>query len=73
MRGFEDFFWWPMTLVIAILGVFFLYTVIVWGPVKLYADAECLRLGYPKAQVSIGLERYCTTLDGSVTVKVTHQ
>ena len=47
--------------------------VVVYIPVALYADAECLKAGYPKARVSIGLDRYCTTLDGAVTVKVQKQ
>lgn len=46
------------------------YALLAYFPVELYAEAECLRNGYPKAQVSIGLERYCTTLDGLVSVKV---
>ena len=50
---------------------FLFYILFVILPVSLYAEAECLRLGYPKAAVTIGLERYCITLDGQVTVKVT--
>ena len=57
----------------ALIGAFFLYMLFVVTPVMLYTDAECLRKGYPKAHVSIGLERYCSTLDGAVTVNVTKQ
>ena len=49
---------------------FLLFAIFVYQPVSLYAEAECLRLGYPKAKVSVGLERYCITLDGAVTVRV---
>ena len=42
-------------------------------PVSLYADAECLKKGYPKAHVTFRLERYCSTLDGAVTVEVDKQ
>lgn len=42
----------------------------VYLPVFLYTDAMCLRMGYPKSDVSIGLEKYCITLDGDVTVNV---
>lgn len=47
--------------------------VFVYLPVTLYAEAECLREGYPGYRVSIGLERYCMNLDGTVTVKVDKQ
>lgn len=36
-------------------------------PVTLYAEADCLKKGYPEARVTIGLERYCLNLDGLVT------
>ena len=49
---------------------FILYIVLVGGPTYLSAEAECLRKGYPKAAISIGMERYCMNLDGSITVKV---
>lgn len=49
------------------------YTMFILCPVSIYAQSECLRNGYPNAYVTIGLERYCSTLDGSVTVKVVRQ
>ena len=57
----------------AMLGavvLFFLYVLFVIMPVTMYAEAKCLRSGFPSAHVTVGLERYCSTLDGSVTVKV---
>lgn len=42
-------------------------------PATLHAQAECLSEGYPRAHVTYKLERYCSTLDGAVTVKVTKQ
>ena len=53
-----------------VVGVFMLYCLFIYTPVKMYTGAECLRKGYPKAMVSVGLERYCTNLDGSVTINV---
>ena len=50
--------------------LFFFYMIIFVAPVSFYTQAECLRNGYPKAKVSIGLERYCMNLDGTVTVRV---
>ena len=47
------------------------YVVFIMVPVMMYAESECLRAGYPKYYVSVGLERYCSNLDGAVTVKVT--
>lgn len=55
-------------LLITILAVIFIYM-----PVLLYTEAECIRKGYPKAYVSVGLERYCSNLEGSVIVKVDKQ
>ena len=48
----------------------FLYMVVIGIPVMMYTEAECLRNGYPKYSVSIGLERYCMNLQGTVTVRV---
>ena len=56
---------------IAVAILFAAYSAFVFLPVHLYAEAECLRNGYPKAYVTVGLERYCATLDGAVTVKIT--
>ena len=44
--------------------------IFVYLSVDLYTQAECLRNGYPKHAISVGLERYCMNLTGSVTVKV---
>ena len=52
---------------------FFAYLIFVMMPVMAYAEAECLRNGYPKAHVTVGLERYCSNFDGAVTVKVKKQ
>ena len=57
---------------VAFVG-FMAFLFFVWAPVMMYAEAECLRTGYPKAYVTVGLERYCSTLDGAVTVRVTKQ
>jgi hypothetical protein len=62
-----------MTVVVAVFGLFVLFLVLVIMPVSFYTEAECLRNGYPKANVTIGLERYCSTLDGAVTVTVKKQ
>ena len=50
--------------------LFALYVIFVLAPVSMWAEAKCLRNGYPKAATTIGLETYCMNLDGSVTVKV---
>lgn len=49
---------------------FLVYALLVVMPVQLYADAKCLKNGYPKAEVTIGLEMYCMNMDGAITVKV---
>jgi hypothetical protein len=36
----------------------------------MWTNRECLLKGYPEHRVSITLERYCLTLDGSVQVRV---
>lgn len=55
-------------VIIALLCL--VYVIFVVAPVILYTQAECLRKGYPKAYVTVGLERYCSTLDGAVTIQV---
>ena len=59
-----------VVLTVGGLVLFFLYTLFVYTPVSLWAQAKCLRNGYPKSSVSVGLESYCMNLDGSVTVRV---
>ena len=61
-------FWLVITLCCVILGSMLVYT-----PVLLYTEAECLRNGYPESRVTVGLERYCINLDGSVNVRVDKQ
>jgi len=62
-----------ISIIVLIFVFFVLYTVFIWLPVSLYAEAECLSEGYPESIVSIGLERYCMTLDGVITIKVNKQ
>lgn len=57
-------------LLLGPLVLVFLWLMFVMVPVMIYTEAECLRNGYPKYHVSIGLERYCSNFDGAVTVKV---
>ncbi len=59
--------------IVGFIVLFVVYTTFVIVPVIFYTEAECLRNGYPRSRVTIGLERYCLTLDGAVTVKVTKQ
>jgi len=54
----------------AILFVFVFILMFVYLPVGLYAEAKCLEKGYPKSEVTVGLETYCMNLGGTVTVKV---
>ena len=61
------------TAALTVIFSFMIYVMLIWMPVSLYAEAECLKQGYPEAIVSIGLERYCTTLDGMVTTRVDKQ
>lgn len=55
------------------IALFAVYCIFVYVPVTIYTEAECLREGYPEYRVSVGLERYCMTLDGAITVKVDKQ
>lgn len=55
---------------LGILVVFSMYLMLVVMPVALYTEAQCLELGYPKFNVTIGLSRYCTNFEGAVTMKV---
>jgi len=56
-----------------LIGLSVAYTFFIWTPVSIYTEAECLREGYPEHRVSVGLERYCMTLDGTITVRVDKQ
>ena len=53
--------------------LFALYLLFIWTPVTMYNDADCLNQGYPEGRVSVGLKRYCMSLDGAVTVIVDKQ
>ena len=67
---FEELGIWAFGIfVVTVIGIVII-VLFLYLPVQLYTEAECLRKGYPKASVTIGLERYCLTLDGAVTVKV---
>ena len=53
-----------------IIFIFWAYFSFLILPTAFFTQAECLRNGYPTYVVTIGLERYCTTLDGAVIVEV---
>ena len=67
MDKFLDYF---IPSIFIFIGLVMAYILFVLTPLSLYADAKCLRNGYPKSYVTVGLETYCSTLDGAVTVKV---
>jgi len=54
-------------------ALFMAYVLFIFLPVSIYTEAECLRNGYPNHYVSIGLERYCSNLEGAVTVRIKKQ
>lgn len=56
-----------------VLNVGILVAAFVYLPVELSAQAACLAKGFPRAQVTWNFDRYCTTLDGAVTVRVEPQ
>lgn len=47
-----------------------LYLVLVLIPLQAITSNECLSLGYPKADVTFGLNRYCKNLDHAVSLEV---
>lgn len=55
---------------VVLLGLFVLYVLIVYAPVSMLTEDECLSKGYPNYRVSYDLDRYCMNLEGSVTIKV---
>lgn len=59
-----------LILFVGVFAVYSLYMLLFWLPVSLYAGSQCLERGYPKSEVSIGLEQYCMNLQGTVTVSV---
>lgn len=46
---------------------------LVYMPAMLKTEADCLRQGFPKSSVSVGLERYCMNMQGAVTIVVVPQ
>ncbi len=62
---FVAFLWFA-----SIIVSFFLIGMVVYIPALSFAERECLSKGYPKAYLTYNFERYCSTLDGAVTVKV---
>lgn len=59
-----------ISIVLITLLAFFIYTLLAWVPVYLYAEAKCLAHGYPNTYVSVSLGRYCANFDSSVMVDV---
>jgi hypothetical protein len=60
-------------IALAIFGplvCFALYTLFVWLPVYVYAEARCLESGYPETKTTFILESYCTGLEGDARTKV---
>ena len=56
-----------------LMAVLMAVLMLVYAPVMLKTEADCLRQGFPKYSVSIGLERYCLNMQGAVTTVVVPQ
>lgn len=65
--GFID---WIAAIFLSIMGLFILALLFVMLPATLSAEAACFEKGYPKAEVTWNLKRYCINLQGTVTVDV---
>ena len=52
-------------MLVSIIGLTAAYV-----PAALRAEAECLRMGYPKAAITYKLDAYCLNLNGTITVRV---
>jgi len=66
-----DFIFTKVLPVIAIPVVgLLIYIICIWMPVHLSNEADCLEMGYPKTNTTIGLKGYCMNLDGAITGKV---
>lgn len=59
-----------LAVLVVLLSVVTLVLLFVYLPFSMYTQAECLRKGYPKYAVTVGLERYCMNLEGTITVRV---
>lgn len=55
---------------IGVVALFVIYCMFFIIPVAMYTEAKCLRNGFPHYHVTVGLETYCSNLDGSVTIRV---
>lgn len=72
MRSYvEDVVTWGALGLCACVAVIAVFMMFVYMPVLLMAERQCLANGYPVTHVTVALERYCSTLDGAVTVRVT--
>jgi len=61
---------WIFGIFVCLFALFLGFILFVFMPVLMKTEADCLRAGYPKYSVSIGLERYCMNMQGAVTVVV---
>ena len=57
-------------LIAALLLGMMLFILFVIFPVSMWANAECAKRGFPKAEVLWNLDTYCMNLDGAVTTKM---
>lgn len=64
--NFEDILFGIMVAISGALGVVFCILLFVYVPVELQTEQDCLRQGYPKSTVTVGLERYCLSYDGAL-------
>lgn len=45
----------------------------VYLPIMVTTEANCLKKGYPKYEVTIDLERYCLKIEGAITTVIERQ
>lgn len=68
-----DLIKWMIAGALAAFALMMVVLLLVYLPVMLKTEADCLRQGFPTYSVSIGLERYCLNMQGSVTTVVVPQ
>jgi len=68
-----DWIEWIIGSVLAAGALLIAVMMFVYMRVMLKTEADCLRQGFPKYSVSVGLERYCMNMQGAVTTVVVPQ
>lgn len=70
---FENLFDWAFVGLVVVFGLLVVVHLLVYTPVMVKTQSDCLRAGYPNFKVTLRLERYCSNAHSAVAAEAVEE